>query len=253
MNPTTPNYALAARQPLALIVFMVALASGLTIAIWLLPLGLLAYAAMVYLGARDPALRFQAPPPPPRVSRPRLTSPTFKAQLEAIERTQQEIVRSASQAGGPLSRLLQPISEQARELVQESYTLTDKGQTIEQYLATVNRQALQRELASLDQQIAATNDPYTRQQLEDTRKLRQEKLDNVRDLETYIGRITAQLSNIGATLDNVLADSVRLRTADVASADVASNQVAQRLADLQSDMAAFQLVLDTALNQTNRP
>jgi chromosome segregation ATPase len=249
---STPAYGRAATQPLALIVLVAALASGVTVAIWLLPLGLLAYAAIVFLGARDPSLRFQVPATP-RIARPRLTSPTFKAQLEAIERTQQEIGRSASQAGGPLSRLLLPINDQARELVTESYSLTGKGQTIEQYLATIDRQALQREIAGLDQQIARTSDPYTKQQLEETRTLRQEKLTNVKDLETYIGRINAQLSNIGATLDNVLADSVRLRTADAASADIASSQGAQRLADLQSDMAAFQAVLDTALNQTASP
>jgi cell division septum initiation protein DivIVA len=251
LNPT-PAYSLAARQPLALVVLLVALAAGVTIAIWLLPLGLLAYAAMVYVAAQDPALRSYSPPPP-RVSRPKLTSPTFKAQVDAIERTQQEIGRSSAQAGGPLARLLTPISEQAHELVQEAYVLSGKGQTIERYLATVNPRTIQQEIANLDAQITATNDQYTREQLEETRRQRQEKFNNVRDLDTYIGRITAQLQNIGATLDNVLADTVRLRTADAASADATSNQVAQRLADLKSDMDAFQAVLDTAIGQAGKP
>lgn len=251
MNPT-PAYGLAARQPFALVVLAVALLAGLTIALWLLPLGALAYAAMVYLGARDPALRTYVPPQP-RVTRPKLTSPTFKAQLDAIERTQQEISRSAGQANGPLVRLLGPISDQARELVQESYVLTDKGQTIERYLASVDGRAIQQEIKGLDAQIATTNDQYTRDQLEEARRQRQEKLTNVRDLETYIGRINAQLQNIGASLDNVLADTVRLRTADAASADATSSQVAARLADLKSDMDAFQAILDTAIGQTTRP
>jgi chromosome segregation ATPase len=251
MNPN-PAYGLAARQPLALIVLLIAFAAGLTIAIWLLPLGLLAYAAMVYLGAHDPALKFQVPPPP-RVVRPKLTSPTFKAQLDSIERTQQEIGRSASQTNAALMRLLTPINDQARELVQESYGLSDKGQTIERYLATIDRNGIQREIKSLDNQISATQDQYTREQLQETRRQREEKLSNVRDLETYIGRITAQLQNIGATLDNVLADTVRLRTADAASADATSNQVAQRLTDLKSDMDAFQRILDTAMSQTTQP
>ncbi len=249
---TPPAYGLAARQPLALIVVVIAIIAGITIAIWLLPLGLLVYAAMVYLGAQDPTLRTYTPPPP-RITRPKLTSPTFKTQLDAIERTQQEIARSAAQAGGPLVRLLAPISDQAHELVQESYTLTDKGQTIERYLTTVDTRAIQQEIQGLDRQIGMTQDQYTREQLEETRRQRQEKLNNVRDLDTYIGRINAQLQNIGASLDNVLADTVRLRTADSASADVTSNQVAQRLTDLKSDMDAFQAVLDTALGQAGKP
>ena len=74
-----------------------------------------------------------------------------------------------------------------------------------------------------------------------------EKIQNVRDLDTYIGRISAQLQNISASLDNVLAETVRLRTADAASANSTTRQVARRLADLKSDMDAFQAVLDTAL------
>lgn len=249
---TTPAYGLAARQPLALIVLLVAIAAGLTTALWLLPLGLLAYAAMVYLNAQDPALKFQTPVAP-RVTRPKLTSPTFKAQLDSIERTQQEIGRSASQTNAVLMRLLSPISTQARELVQEAYGLSDKGQTIERYLLTIDRNAIQKEIKALDAQISATQDQYTCEQLQETRRQREEKLTNVRDLETYVGRITAQLQNIGATLDNVLADTVRLRTADAASADATSNQVAQRLADLKSDMDAFQRILDTALSQTAMP
>jgi DNA repair exonuclease SbcCD ATPase subunit len=246
MTNPSPAYGFAARQPLALLVLVVAIGAGLAVAIWLLPLGLLAYAAMVFLTARDPELMMLAQRP----ARPRLSSPTFRAQLDAIERTQQEIGRSAAQAGGPLTRLLEPISEQARELVEQAYTLCDKGQVIEHYLATTNQRALQDQINGINQQLATTQDAYTRQQLEETRQALTERQQHARDLETYIGRILAQLQNISASLDNVLAETVRLRTADAVSADTATNQVAQRLTDLKSDMDAFQRVLDTALTQT---
>jgi DNA repair exonuclease SbcCD ATPase subunit len=246
MTNPAPVYGFAARQPLALLVLVVAIAAGLTVAIWLLPLGLLAYAAMVFLTARDPELIMLAQRP----TRPRLSSPTFRAQLDSIERTQQEIGRSAAQAGGALTRLLAPIGEQARELVEQAYTLCDKGQVIERYLATTNLRALQDQINSVDQRLGATQDAYTRQQLEETRQALAERQQHARDLETYIGRILAQLQNISASLDNVLAETVRLRTADAVSADTATNQVAQRLSDLKSDMDAFQRVLDTALTQT---
>jgi hypothetical protein len=249
MITSPPAYGFAARRPLALLVLAVAIAAGLVVAIWLLPLGLLAYALMVFLLARDPELQDLARRP----ARPRLSSPTFRSQLDAIERTQQEIERSVGQATGALGRLLQPIGEQARELVEQAYILCDKGQIIERYLATTNQRALQDQINAVDQRLAATHDPYTRQQLLETRQALVERQGHARDLETYIGRILAQLQNISANLDNVLAETVRLRTADAVGADTATNQVAQRLSDLKNDMDAFQRVLDTALSQTGAP
>jgi chromosome segregation ATPase len=246
MTNVSPAYGFAARRPLALLVLAVAVVAGLTIALWLLPLGLLAYLAVVFFSARDPDLLALSQRP----ARPRLSSRTFRTQLDAIERTQQEIIRSASQADGALGRLLMPIGDQARELVVEAYTLCDKGQIIEGYLATSNQRALQDQINALDQRVAATQDQYTREQMQETRQALAERQQNARDLETYIGRILAQLQNISANLDNVLAETVRLRTADVVSADTATNQVQQRLSDLKADMDAFQRVLDTAITQT---
>ncbi|GAB4207217.1 MAG: hypothetical protein OHK0022_35180 [Roseiflexaceae bacterium] len=241
----TPAYGHAARQPHALAVLVVAVLAGLTVALWLLPLGLLVYGATVYLAARDPDLIVESRRP----DRPRLSSPTFRSYLEAIERTQQEIGRSVTQAVGPLFRLLGPIGSQARELVEEAYVLCDKGQIIESYLATINQRDLQTRINDINRQLASTQDGYTRSQLEETRAALAEKQQNARDLETYVGRIVAQLQNISASLDNVLAETVRLRTADAASADTATNQVAQRLSDLKADMDAFQQVLDSAITR----
>jgi DNA repair exonuclease SbcCD ATPase subunit len=247
MITSQPAYLFAARQPLALLVLLGAFAAGLTVALWLLPLGLLAYAIIVFLMARDPELIALSQRP----ARPRLSSPTFRAQLDAIERTQQEIARSAAQAEGPLQRLLTPIGDQARDLMQQAYTLCDKGQLIERYLAGSNPRSLQDQINATDQRLQATQDAYTLQQLQEARDALAERQQHARDLETYIGRILAQLQNISASLDNVLAETVRLRTADAVSADTATNQVAQRLSDLKNDMDAFQRVLDTALTNTS--
>ncbi len=73
---------------------------------------------------------------------------------------------------------------------------------------------------------------------------------NAEALQRYGVRISAQLQNIAANMSNVLAETFRLRTSDAASADGATNQVADRLRDLNADMDAFQRLLDTALVQT---
>jgi chromosome segregation ATPase len=239
-----PNpYAYAARRPLALVVLLFALLGGLLIYWWLLPLGLLAYGAMVFIGGKDPAVAAASQQAP----RPRLSSTTFRPQVEAIERTQQEIQRSVAQTPGPVGRLLAGIIDETRDLVEQSYELSSKGQIIEGYLAQVNLADLQKRINTADRQISATADQYTLQQLQETRAALAEKQRHAADLTTYIGRIQAQLQNIHANLDNILAETVRLRTADAVSADSMTNQVAQRLSDLKADMDSFQRVLDTAM------
>lgn len=236
-------YLYAARRPLAIAVLVFAILGGLLVYWWLLPLGLLAYGLMVALDGRDPAALAASRQAP----RPRLSSSTFRPQVEAIERAQQEIQRSVAQTPGPVGRLLAGILDETRELVVQSYELSAKGQIIEGYLARVNLADLQKRINTTDRQIRATSDPYTLQQLQETRAALAEKQRHAADLTTYIGRIQAQLQNIHANLENVLAETVRLRTADAVSADSLTNQVAQRLGDLRADMDSFQRVLDTAL------
>jgi chromosome segregation ATPase len=239
-------YAFAARRPLAILVLVSALLGGLLLFLWLLPLGLAAYGLMVYLDGRDPATAAISR----RVPRPRLTSASFRARLDAVERSQREIERSIEQADGPVARLLVRINEQTSDLVEQAYALCERGQVIEAYLTRVNLQDLQQRIAATDRQMAATADQYTLQQLQETRAALAEKQRNAAELTTYVGRIQAQLQNIHASLDNVLAETVRLRTADALAADSATTQVAQRLSDLKSDMDTFQRVLDTALAGT---
>jgi hypothetical protein len=204
---------------------------------------------MVLIASRDPSTRTAST----RTPRPRLTSPTFRNELARLEQVERDIQRSIAQAGGPISRLLKPIGKQTSELIEEAYALCEKGQIIETYLEQVDPGVLQQRLVALDNQISSTSDPYTLQQLQEARAALVDKQQNARDLQTYIGRVTAQLQNIGANLDNVLAETVRLRTADAVSADSATNQVAERLNDLKIDMDTFQRVLDTALASTSAP
>lgn len=236
-------YAYTARQPLALMVLLAAFPSGLLLYWWLLPLGLLAYGAMVLIGGRSPVVITASQRP----TRPRLNSATFRAQLNAIEHSQREIERAVAQASTPLAGLLARITAQTRDLVEQAYALADRGQVIEAYLAQIKPEALQDRITRINWQISRASDAFTRQQLEETRAALLEKQRNASDLTTYIGRIKAQLEHIHASLDNVLAETVRLRTADMVSASPVTNEVAQRLTDLKSDMDTFQRVLDTAV------
>lgn len=244
------NLLIAARQSLAIAVVVVAIFTGLTVADWMLPLGLLVYALAVVLALRDPALAAVAQQSARSAAYARISSPTFRAIIEEIDRSQREVERSVAQAEGPLANLLRTINTQTRELADQAHELARKGQAIEQYLAMVNYRQIQDQINQIDDQIARTSDTYTVQQLQETRTALVNRQTNAQALETYIGRINAQLQNIDANLDNVLAETVRLRTADAVSVNSVSNDVASRLNDLNTDMSVFQRVLDTALAQS---
>lgn len=238
----------AARNPLFVLVIVVAGATGLLIHPWLLPLGLVVYVASVILASRDAALLSQVAG---QAKRRGLTSSTFRAVMEEIERSQQEVEQALKQAGGVVAeRLSQTVAPQTRELVDKAHTLAYKGQDIEAYLVRVNYYQLQNQINDLDARMQRTTDAYTIDQLQGTRKALVEQLDNARVLETYIGRIRSQLENIDANLDAIPAQILRLRASDV-DASMASSQVAQNLSDLNADMSAFVSMLDTALGQTS--
>ncbi len=232
----------AALQPINILVLVAAIFGGVSLTIWWLPLGLAVYLTVVWLAAQDPLLT--APPPPPR---PRITSSTLRAAISEIERSQRKVERAASEASGPLANILRNIVNQTRDLIADAYVLADKGQVIERFLASSNWQRLSQQLQQLDWQISATVDPFTRQQLEERRRVLLAQQQHIHDLKQYLNRIQAQLANIDASLDTTLAEIVRLRTADAVAMTSASGAVQQRLADLHRDMEVFRKVLDTAM------
>lgn len=236
-------YLIASYQPWALAILVAAIASGLLVAWWLLPLGIVLYLLSIVLLSRDHTIRSQANQP----LRPNLRSPALRAKLNKIEQAHKNITRQIRQVSGPMERLLAPIAQQTQELVHQAYNLCQTGEIIEQYLAQAQTGNSNTELAELQQRYNASTDAYTRDQLKEAMDAVRERLQHAADLQTYSDRTKAQLQNISASLENVLAETIRLRTADAAHANAATSQVTQRLSELKIDMDTFQQVLDSAL------
>jgi hypothetical protein len=235
----------AATRPMNLMLLLFAIWAGLTIALWLLPLGLLAYAALVALTWLDPATA-QALQARPRPIRPPRGTP-FQPQLDAIARVHGQIAQSVSSVEGPLRVSLDRVTGQVDSIVEEAYALASKGQTVVGYLQQTNLGDLQAQIVRLDNQIKTTSDPMLRQQYEETRQAVAERLKNAQALGTYHQRIFAQLENICANLDNVLAETVRLRAAPAVDATLNTDGVSARLADVRADMDALGHMLDSAM------
>ncbi|MFN8569753.1 MAG: hypothetical protein U0Z44_19995 [Kouleothrix sp.] len=170
-----PAYGFAARRPLALLLLLVALAAGLTVALWLLPLGLAAYGAVVYLLARDPALVTLAQRPAHACRARPFTLPRHDRAHPA------GLGRSVGRAGGALARLLAPIGDQARELLSQAYLLCDKARSSKATWPAAIR-ALHDQIRAIDRQLAAAGDSYTRQQVEQTRQALSSASSYARDL-----------------------------------------------------------------------
>ncbi|NJO85053.1 MAG: hypothetical protein HC828_21430 [Blastochloris sp.] len=237
---------IAARQPLHIAVLVVALLVGLVVVPWMLPLGIAVYVLAVVLASRDASLLVDVAA---RERRKGLSSPRFVQRINRIERARTEVEHALKRAGGAVAaRLGQNVLPQTTHLVEQAYTLANKGQAIEQYLARVQPAQLQSQIDSVDERIARTSDQYTIEQLEGTRKALVEQRDSVQALETYIGRIDSQLDNIIANLDTMPTQIMRMRASDV-DTTMASSQVAQHLGDLNADMDAFVMMLDTAMHQ----
>ena len=228
-----------------LLILAVALSAGLLIAVWLLPVGMLVYGALVVLTWRDPYEAQQVQAQARRVRVPRGTA--FQSQLDAIARVQSQIDQSVKAADEPLRRTLERVVGQVDEIIQEAYTLARKGQTIVSYLKQTNQSDLNTQLVRLDSQLRTTSDPMLKQQYQETRDAVAERLKNAQALGTYRERISAQLDNICANLDNVLAETVRLRAAPLVDTTVSTDGVSHRLADVRADLDALVQVLDTAL------
>jgi chaperonin cofactor prefoldin len=235
----------AATRPTNLLLVAIAFGAGLTIALWLLPVGLIAYAARVALTWRDPQLGAQMQARA-RVIRPPRGTP-FQPQLEAIARAQSQIAQSVAAADGPLRTALDRVVTQVESIVQEAYALAHKGQAIVTYLQHTNLADLNNQLAQLDREIRTATDSMLRQQYAETRTAIMQRIEHAQALATYQARIAAQLNNIRANLDTILAETVRLRAAPAVDTGFTADTVSERIADMRADMDALGRMLDSAL------
>lgn len=229
-------------KPLNLVVLLVAVAAGLMIALWLLPVGLVTYAALVVLTLRLPK---PAPAPAPR---PVLSANNvFAPQLVNIARTHDLINASVASADGPLRATLERITQQVDGITNEAYVLASKGDPIVHYLGQVDRRELVEQQRQVERQMDAATDAPLKQQYNATHTALGEQIAHADALNLYLKRIGAQLDTINVNLDNVLAETVRLRTAPSLDVSPSTDNVSARLADLRADMNALTQVLDRAL------
>jgi hypothetical protein len=229
----------AARRPLFVLVLLTALASGVFVSIWLLPIGVLSYALAVALASRDPAVMRQRPASlggKPSV----LAEP-----LERIDRTLEAIDGLSDGAPAALADTFQRVCGQAAELAAQAHDLATRGETVERYLFAAP--PLESDLQRVAAQLAATSDAETRRHLEETRTALMQQQRSVQQLSAALSRTAAQLASIGATLGNARADLVRLRAAPPDDVSRTGGRLSAQLDQSRADLGSFLAELETVL------
>ena len=176
-------------HPLSLLMLPFSVFAGLISAWWLLPVGVLIWAVMVFAVARNPSLRIahQMQSREPLAQR-------FQKWFDRIERSQVSIFNSLASAPPPVRRALQPVQDETKRLTDEAYALCRRMTTLENYrLVRQSQGDLETELRDLNDITERTEDAQTREEYEASRLALQRRIEKLKLVSTQLDRVEAQL------------------------------------------------------------
>lgn len=241
--PDTPLTSVlrAAVTPGPLVVAVVTAALAYFVVPWFVVPGAMLYAAMVYFegpfrlsrSQRSLELGLDLKDAPPGLKRWNLV----------LNETLHHIKTNLQHAQGQNARLLQPVGTEVQALGNDIRRLIRQAYVLHQYLKGTNLQFIAARVEHLDAQAAATQDPYSRQQLVEASAALQRQLANCEQIRLLIGRTEATLENMQASLQSIGSSVVKLGVGDVADATQARQDSLDRLANARSTVASLETVL----------
>jgi hypothetical protein len=181
--------------------------AGLISAWWLFPLGLLFWLIMVILVARDPSLRISH-----QLQQREALAQRFQRYFDRIERSQVGVFNSLASAPSRTRRALQPVQAEVNVLVDRAYALCKRMTVLENYrVVSQSRADMQLDLQQIETKIQEAQDAMVKQEYEESRRARQERLAKLETVSTYLDRIEAQLMSLTNEMDGVVTEVVRLQ------------------------------------------
>lgn len=211
-----------------------------------LPLGLLGMLFYLALVVRALKPSREGAGEPPAESEPNLPA-EYQSDITSGETTRQRIDAAIDGSDPALAHALAPIKRQVEEVTRLLHTLTARAQGIDAFLAREKREYIEKDLAGLEEAIAASSDSFTRAQYEQARRHREEQLHDHDELTLCRQRVHAQITNVLASLDGLEAKILKMQTTDLRDADLMSDTVACNLQSLSQEMAAFQESVDATM------
>lgn len=147
---------------------------------------------------------------------------------EALD-DRKRIERAVRESPEALQRALVDTLEQVGVITDTIYEIAYKAQSLEESLGPVNEAREQQEIARLSQAVKATQDPYLRQQYQETLETKRELLQNLARVRNGLERWHAQMQRAATTMDNLYSQVLMLRSAEIRNLTEASDLVTQSL------------------------
>lgn len=169
--------------------------------------------------------------------------PGLKRWNAQLNDTLARIQADLAQATGDNARLLRPIGDEVQALGNDIRALIRQAYVLHRYLNQTNTALISARADHLEAQLAATQDAYSRQQLQEAVDALRRQLANCDQLRTLIGRTEATLENMQASLQSIGSSVVKLGAGSVPNADVTQQDSLQRLASARSTVASLEEVL----------
>ena len=172
-----------------------------------------------------------------------------RQRVRYIVQLQKEVVREARAPDVEeyARRDLDRIASQLMPLVQRAVRMALRKQQLAKYLQNVDEKALRSYCTSLEQRIASTTDDVAKAQYMQALQARQAELQTYQSIAQASSRIDSQLENVEATFANWKARVIRIKTADVAGAATASQDLFQELGALNNEIDLLDSSVSEAL------
>lgn len=243
----------AMTRPMAAAVVAVTIIVALNVGYWFFAVGALFYALVVYTSLQDARESKKVlnevlyPERARKLDLNRLQGGYRGAMQRAIE-TRDKIERAVAETTDPgIKKALASSTEDLEEMAATIYDLALKAQSLQTSMsaANVNASQLNGEIKRLERVVKSTTDDFTRGQYEAALEGKRQQLKNFTDTNDALSRWQAQLDNALSTLDTILSQVLRIRSSEVLSLSVATDQVSQSLKEEVEALKATSDALDT--------
>lgn len=223
-------------------------AAGATAALASLPIvivpGVLAYGILTYLRVerwRDTASEAEFAPVVPSAQG---LLPHHAQRVGRSVALQKQILREIQTGEASHRAMLTPNIARVRGLVESTATLTRRLQDIEVHLKSDDSRRAQNVAQDLEHRMRSTQDASARDGYGRALEQQREKLRVYGELKARGDRLDAQLATIELTLETVVAQILRIKSAEPTAAVTETERVAEALQNISIDVEALAETVD---------
>jgi hypothetical protein len=222
--------------PLNLAMLGVSIAAALIAAWWLLPLGLLLWAIMVFAVANHPEVKFRW--------RTRNRAPLarrFQRYFDRIARAQLNVFNSLNAAPDRMQRALQPVQKEVDELTEYAHSLSVRMTTLENYrLVSQSKLDAGMDQRQIDSALKDVDDPLVEREYAESQQALHNHVSELDAVSRQLDRVEAQLLSLANEMDTIVTELIRLQTLDPRDAARHMPRLIERLRAERQELETFE-------------